>query len=208
MSHKWLICIEHATKYFRLFLSPETEGNVAVVHVFVCVVPGNTRCKLQEIIDLLPIGSVFKIPTFHLSYHKLFSVEQHLRTDRAVHVSFLLSLCFLMFSILQLFTFFLPSSVCHLPLRLLRNSLNFYYFSKLRSFPPPPFPFPLFHSSTSALPSHTETGPGWREAEEWGGRDRREATDGKWNKWNKMFSTAGWSNCQKMSSGWNCPYSL
>lgn len=64
--------------------------------------------------------------------------------------------------------------------------------------------FPKHHS---ALPSHTEMGPGWREAEEWGGRDGREAAVGKLNKWNKMFWTAGWSNCQEMSSGSgrNCP---
>lgn len=76
--------------------------------------------------------------------------------------------------------------------------LKFCYFSKLLCCPPQ-FPFPLFQVTT--LPSHTEIGPGRREAEEWGGRRGREARVGKLNQWNKMFWTAGWSNCQEMSTG-------
>lgn len=35
------------------------------------------------------------------------------------------------------------------------------------------FPFPLFQSAAALFLSHMEIEPGWRQAEEWGGRDGR-----------------------------------
>lgn len=113
----------------------------------------------------------------------------------------------------SVFLFFFNSPACVSPLaETLNKFAEFILFLKTSVFPHRlllhfPSHFPKHHS---ALPSYTEMGPGRREAEEWGGRDEREATVGKLNKWNKMFWSAGWSNCQEMSSGsaWNYPEHL
>lgn len=107
----------------------------------------------------------------------------------------------------HLFPFFVLQHVFHLPLRLLIDfcwssaiSQNFGYSPLSSSISLPSFP----EHRCSALPFHAETEPVRRRGRRMrgGGIDGKPRSENK-TKWNKMFCTAGRSNCQEIR--WNYP---